>query len=107
MKTDDLLHEDLIPITNAAAHFPVRPHRATLHRWRMHGVDGYKLETIKIGGRVFTSREAIERFKRARDAVTAQDCPTPDTGPATASELARSARSRTAVERDLKKKGML
>src|SRR4051794_33944068 len=37
-------------------------HVGTLHRWRMRGLDGVKLESLKIGGRWYTSLQALERF---------------------------------------------
>ncbi|MBX3437201.1 MAG: DUF1580 domain-containing protein [Planctomycetaceae bacterium] len=40
----------------------VGPNISTLHRWRLHGVRGHKLETVLVGGRRFTSDEALERF---------------------------------------------
>ena len=40
---------------------------ATLHRWRLHGVRGTKLETCLIGGMRYTSREAIARFIAAQN----------------------------------------
>src|SRR5436190_235143 len=58
----DLLAETLIPFSQAARELPGRPHRATLHRWRSRGVRGVKLETCLVGGRRFTSYEAIKRF---------------------------------------------
>jgi hypothetical protein len=33
-----------------------------VRRWADTGVDGVVLETVKVGGRRFTSLEAIERF---------------------------------------------
>lgn len=43
-------------------------------RWKIHGVNGAKLETIKVGGRLFTSRAAVLRFVEAqqREAPPAQ-----------------------------------
>ena len=39
------------------------PHIATVWRWALYGVcNGIRLESIKIGGQRFTSREAIGRF---------------------------------------------
>lgn len=38
------------------------PHVATVWRWTGHGVSGITLESIKLGGSRYTSREAIERF---------------------------------------------
>ncbi|MEX2288269.1 MAG: DUF1580 domain-containing protein [Planctomycetaceae bacterium] len=35
---------------------------ATIWRWRTKGVKGVKLETFAIGGRQYTTREALERF---------------------------------------------
>lgn len=36
--------------------------RSTLHRWATNGVRGTVLETVRIGGRRFTSADALERF---------------------------------------------
>jgi hypothetical protein len=60
----DIRSEDLLSLTEAVRRLPGRPHISTLHRWRMRGVGGFRLETVKIGGRRFTSAEAIERFAR-------------------------------------------
>jgi hypothetical protein len=59
--------ELLVPLRTAGAIVPrpqgVRaPHRATLQRWALHGIRGVQLETIRIGGSVYTSREALARF---------------------------------------------
>ncbi|HUQ69063.1 MAG TPA: DUF1580 domain-containing protein [Planctomycetaceae bacterium] len=58
----DVLHEELIRIEDAAAHIPSRPSRASVWRWILRGVRGRQLESTMVGGRRFTSREAIERF---------------------------------------------
>jgi hypothetical protein len=61
----DATKENVIPFNAARAHIPGRrPNLSTLHRWRLHGVRGRKLETLLIGGRRFTSEEAIQRFVR-------------------------------------------
>lgn len=41
---------------------PIRPSVPTLWRWALKGLQGVRLETIKIGGRRYTSFEAIDRF---------------------------------------------
>jgi hypothetical protein len=60
------LNEELIPLSQAARHFPAPapPHVGTVVRWALKGVgrDRVKLETVKVGGRRFTSRAAILRF---------------------------------------------
>jgi hypothetical protein len=64
----DVLTHKMIPFTQAADHVPGRPHVATLHRWRLKGVRGRKLATILIGGRRWTSIEAIQAFLKPDDA---------------------------------------
>jgi hypothetical protein len=58
----DLATESLLSITDAAKSLPGRPHVSTLHRWRLRGIRGIKLETILLGGKRLTSREALQRF---------------------------------------------
>lgn len=54
--------ETLLTLSQAARSLPSRPHWSTLQRWRVAGIRGVKLETCLIGGRRFTSAEALERF---------------------------------------------
>ena len=42
---------------------------ATMARWIQRGVRGAKLQTILIGGRRLTSREALARFFAAQNAT--------------------------------------
>jgi hypothetical protein len=65
----DIEHESLIMLAQASREIPGRPHLTTLHRWRLAGIAGVKLETLKIGGRRFTSREALSRFFAATTAA--------------------------------------
>lgn len=58
----DHTSEELLTFSEAAAALPDRPHVSTVHRWRMRGIKGIKLETIRIGGRRYTSAEALDRF---------------------------------------------
>ncbi|MDB5390219.1 MAG: hypothetical protein JWM11_5865, partial [Planctomycetaceae bacterium] len=60
--------ETLIHFATAAREFPGRPICIqTLHRWRLHGVRGAKIETCLIGGLRYTSKEAIARFVAAQN----------------------------------------
>lgn len=54
--------EKLLLLCRATANVPGRPHASTLVRWASRGVAGVRLETVKIGGRRYTSAEAIDRF---------------------------------------------
>ena len=65
----DILSEAPIPISEAPKHVPGRPHGATIWRWHKRGISGVKLETILIGGRRFTSKEALARFFTATTAA--------------------------------------
>lgn len=58
----DTTTENLLSFSDAAAILPDRPHLSTLHRWRLHGVKGVQLETVLVGGRRYTSNEALARF---------------------------------------------
>ena len=75
----DIDTEDLIPFQQAPDFIPGAPCLQTLHRWRLKGVRGARLETILCGGIRYTSREAIRRFIIAQnaDAVTTQQTMTP------------------------------
>jgi hypothetical protein len=67
-----LATEDVVALCRASRHFPRRrggkkPHTATIYRWARHGAraeDGIavRLETIRVGGTLCTSIEAIQRF---------------------------------------------
>ena len=65
----DTSSESLLTLNEARTAFPggKRIALATLHRWRLTGVRGVKLETIVIGHRRLTSREAIQRFIAAQN----------------------------------------
>ena len=50
-------------------------HVSTIHRWRMKGCRGVRLETFLRGGVRHTTREAIERFFAATTAAADGDTP--------------------------------
>lgn len=63
----DLTEEKAISLNEAATLVPSarqgRPtHVSTLIRWITAGVEGNRLEAIRLGGRWVTSREALQRF---------------------------------------------
>ncbi len=51
-------NENLIRIAEVPKHLPGRPDVSTVYRWLNSG----KLESVMIGGRRWTSTEAIARF---------------------------------------------
>ena len=66
----DVTSETLLTFVEAARRQPHPVHVSTLHRWRLAGVKGVRLETCMYGGRRMTSLEAIKRFVSAVSAVT-------------------------------------
>jgi hypothetical protein len=61
------LSEEIRSLTNATKFLPSRrgdrpPHVSCLFRWARHGLRGVRLETIRVGGTLCTSKEALERF---------------------------------------------
>jgi hypothetical protein len=59
---------DLLSFSQAAAELPGRPHISTLHRWRLTGIKGVKLRTVRVGGKRMVDRISLQEFI---DAVTA------------------------------------
>jgi len=65
----DLSQEDLLSLSEASAALPrideKRPHIPTIWRWCRKGVSGVRLEYVRLGHRICTSREALNRFVNA------------------------------------------
>jgi len=57
-----LLAEDVIRLNEVPDELPGRVDVSTVWRWAQRGVGGVKLETVKIGGKKLTSRQALSRF---------------------------------------------
>ncbi len=63
----DRTRERLIPIASLGEHGRLwpdgrAPHPETIARWARRGCRGIRLETVLLGGRRYSSLEAIERF---------------------------------------------
>ena len=58
--------EQLLSLSQAAKSVPRidgrSPHASTVFRWAKKGLNGIKLEYLKVGGRIVTSVEAMDRF---------------------------------------------
>ena len=68
--SNKLTTETLKTLAEAARTLPGGPvHVSTIHRWRLKGVRGVRLETILRGGIRCTTDEAIERFFAASTAA--------------------------------------
>ena len=65
----DTAAERLITFCEASGRLPSKPHACTIHRWSRRGVRGVRLETVLVGGRRFTSVEALRRFMQRATAA--------------------------------------
>jgi hypothetical protein len=86
--------ETVFPLSKAPNHTPLsssgkKLHVATVFRWK-DGIRGVKLETIRIGGTLYTTAEALQRFFERLSAT--------DAGPE-AAPLRSPAARRKAIER--------
>lgn len=62
----DLSPTSLVPLREVPDLLPRRRgrkvHHSTVYRWAARGVRGVRLETTCLGGVLYTSQEALERF---------------------------------------------
>ena len=78
----EISSERLLTPAQAAKLLPTRRrgrpiHLSTIHRWMAIGIRGVRLESLRIGGALHTSTEALQRFS---DRLTATDEPVRSTG---------------------------
>jgi len=70
--------EKLLPLPAAVkAATGQRPHPSTLHRWRLRGIAGVRLTTVRCGGKRLCSIESVRRF--LEEVTAATDGPQPST----------------------------
>lgn len=66
-----------------------RPHRATMLRWAIKGVKGTRLRAERLGGRWYTTPEAVEDFLRLVNTVP-DDTADRTAGPVRAAQVQRA-----------------
>lgn len=66
----DIQSDRILTFQEAARSLPGTPHLSTLHRWRLKGIRGVRLKSCLIGGKRYTSREALQQFVDATSAAT-------------------------------------
>jgi hypothetical protein len=71
----DVHTEDLFPLSKGPPGLKKPPSPATLWRWALRGIRGHRLETVSIGGRRYSSREAFDRFVRSLNETQVADQP--------------------------------
>lgn len=78
----DTTKEQLIPVRQVPGYlerrgFGKRMHIGAVYRWIHRGLDGVRLESVRIGGTTVTSAEAIQRWAAAREQMREQPCAVP------------------------------
>ncbi len=72
-----LLNETLVSFVDAGDFVPGKPHAGQVYRWASRGLRGVKLEWVQVGGRRYTSREALNRFFERLTVVASSAAETP------------------------------
>lgn len=72
--------ETLVPLRDAPKLLPPAPtgkpiHLSAIYRWVSKGVAGVKLEVIRVGGKNYTSQEALQRFAERLSTPAAASLP--------------------------------
>jgi len=77
----DIDAESVLTITQACEYLAERgfdkPKELTVRRWIWYGSNGRKLESVKLGHRVYTSKEALARFAAGDDVSPAEQTEIP------------------------------
>ena len=93
-------NETILSLSEAAASLPrlngKRPHVSTLWRWCRKGCRGHFLEYLRVGSKIATSAEALNRFfsELAAADAAAESTPPPTRQPATQKPRSEKARAR-------------
>lgn len=78
---------DLLTLPEVSRLLPGKPHPSTLWRWRKKGVSGVKLRTVRVGGRTYVQRRALEQFVEAMTRAAESDEAVAERTPETAARL--------------------
>jgi hypothetical protein len=93
----DIGQEELIAIRDVPRELPKRPngrrlHTSAVYRWLSRGVRGVVLESVKIGGTTYTSKEAMARFAERLSGAATQPRQTPKPPHSRQLEIERAAK---------------
>lgn len=80
-----LCNERMLSLDEAGAFLPGRPSKTSVWRWCRRGLNGVRLEYVRIGRRMWTSAEALERFARRLAEIDTGTVGSADLPPATES----------------------
>ena len=98
----DLSTEKLIRVQDVPRLLPPRHtgkpvHVSAIYRWIQRGVQGVRLEYIKIGGTTYTSEEALQRFADRRSPENHDAAAVPTTTATRRKQIERAEREVRAI----------
>ncbi len=89
----DIFKDNILSLSGAAKSIPAvdgkHPNPSTVYRWIADGVGGVKLDSVRIGRRLCTSKEALQKFMDELSAA-----PAPKSKPRTTATSTRSTKQR-------------
>jgi hypothetical protein len=103
----DVEEETLLSLSEAARHVPQlngrRVHTSTIFRWCRRGLRGVRLGYVRVGRRMATSQEALNRFFHALaaaddEAPAHRHAPTPERSPSRAARTRAIAQAEARLE---------
>jgi hypothetical protein len=107
----DLSREELLTLAQAGRVRPPgrkgRPlHPSTIYRWISRGLRGVRLEAIRLGGTLYTSREALQRFAERLTHSSFATAPSAATNQPTSPPRASNRNTSQGIEAELEKLGL-
>ena len=60
--TPDVFTQKFHPITTVGERLPGKPHQNSVKRWIDHGINGVRLQSVRVGNRRFVSEDALAEF---------------------------------------------
>jgi hypothetical protein len=72
MTLEQLCKEVRLSLAEAAELMPHTTTSQTINNWTKKGVRGVVLESFAVGGRIYTTKEALQRFLNRLNAVIAK-----------------------------------
>ncbi len=76
----DVIDETMSAVRDVPRHLPARRngkrvHVSAVYRWSFRGLRGVVLETIRFGGTLYTSEEALQRFAESLSSTRLESAP--------------------------------
>lgn len=61
--------EEFISFSKVSTLIPGRPSLSSVHRWATRGINGVRLKSVRVGGRLFSTNAWTQEFLDAQQAA--------------------------------------